>query len=62
MPVDLAERTYAILEEVMIPENVVMVMVCVTQDRGEDDIGLACMSVHPGVFAVAAEDLREQGE
>ena len=58
MPPELAERTYSILESVMLPENVVVVLVCFTHERDEE-MGLACMGVHPGVFAVAMEQLNE---
>jgi len=58
MPPELAERTYQILESVMQPEYVVVVLVCFTHERDEE-MGLACMGVHPGVFAVAMEQLNE---
>jgi len=58
MPPELAAKTYQILESVMQPENVVVVLVCFTHERDEE-MGLACMGVHPGVFAVAMEQLNE---
>jgi len=36
----------------------VVVLVCFTHERDEE-MGLACMGVHPGVFAVAMEQLNE---
>ena len=56
MPPELAAKTYQILESVMQPENAVVVLVCFTHERDEE-MGLACMGVPPGVFAVAMEDL-----
>jgi len=57
MPPELAAKTYSILESVMLPENVVVVLVCFTHER-DQEMGLACMGVHPGVFAVAAEEMQ----
>jgi len=58
MPPELAAKTYSILESVMLPENVVVVLVCFTQAAESGEQRLVCMGVHPGVFAVAAEEMQ----